>query len=128
MKFRVMSALIAASLVTVSAAQAVELDTEEKKLSYTIGIEMGQSLKQLGADLDLEALFEAIRTQYEGGELAMTMEEAAAVRQAYISARQAEQAAQQAAVAAAATAQEGKKGVNTSAISRDPAEARSLIS
>jgi FKBP-type peptidyl-prolyl cis-trans isomerase FkpA/FKBP-type peptidyl-prolyl cis-trans isomerase FklB len=91
----------AAALVLFSAtgAEATELATEQEKLSYMFGMDIGQSLTAQGEQLDLDVLFDAIRTVYEGGETAMTPAEADAVRQAYIMERQEAQAAQQAATA-----------------------------
>lgn len=77
---------------------AAELDTEEKKLGYIIGMDIGKSLRDQGTDVDLDSLIDAIKATYNGEELAMTAEEAALVRQEYVEKRQAEQ---QAAAAAA---------------------------
>lgn len=91
--------LAATVLMGSVAVSAVELETDEQKLGYIIGMDVGQSLRAQGAEVDLEALFEAITAVYEGNEPAMTLEEAAAIRQAYIAERQEAQAAKQAAVA-----------------------------
>lgn len=99
MKSWLFAGLTATALVFAGSATAVELDTEEQKLGYMIGMDIGQSLRAQDAQVDLDALFEAVRTLYEGGTPAMTAEEAAAVRQAYVAKRQEAQAAQQAAVA-----------------------------
>ena len=72
---------------------AAELDTEEKKLGYIIGMDIGKSLREQGTDVDLDSLIDAIKATYNGEELAMTTEEAALVRQEYVERRQAEQQA-----------------------------------
>ena len=77
---------------------AAELDTEEKKLGYIIGMDIGKSLREQGTDVDLDSLIDAIKATYNGEELAMTTEEAALVRQEYVQKRQAEQQAAAAAV------------------------------
>ena len=77
---------------------AIELDTEEKKLGYIIGMDIGKSLRDQGTTVDLDSLIEAIRATYNGQELAMTTEEAGQVRKEYIERRQAEQKAEAAAV------------------------------
>ena len=41
-------------------AWAAELETEEQKLGYIIGMDIGNSLRDQGADIDLDALIEAI--------------------------------------------------------------------
>ncbi len=89
-------------------AWATELNTEEQKLGYIIGMDIGKSLREQGTGVDLDTLVEAIRDTYNGEELAMTPEEAAAVRQAYVQKRQAEQQAQSTAVGQANLA-EGQK-------------------
>ncbi len=113
---------IAVSLVwCVGAAHAVELETEEQKLGYVFGMSMGQSLKQQGTEVDIEAVIDALRTVYSGGEPALTQEEAAAIQRAYVQQRQESMAAEQAAAAqtnlAAAEAflaeNAGKEGVVT---------------
>jgi FKBP-type peptidyl-prolyl cis-trans isomerase len=77
---------------------AAELDTDEKKLGYIIGMDIGKSLRDQGTDVDLDSLIDAIKATYNGKELAMTTEEAALVRQEYVQKRQAEQQAAAAAV------------------------------
>ena len=89
-------------------AWAAELETEEQKLGYIIGMDIGNSLKEQGADIDLDALIDAITTTFKGEEALLTTEEAAGIRQAYIQKRQAEQQAETAAAAGANLA-EGKK-------------------
>lgn len=69
------------------AASAAELETQEQQLGYIIGMDIGNSLKQQGTEIDLQALFDAIETIYNDGEPAMTAEEAAAIREAYIAER-----------------------------------------
>ncbi len=116
-------ALAASSFAFAGTLSATELETDEQRLAYMIGMDIGQSLRHQGADLDLDTLFEAIRTLYEGGEPAMSQEEAMAIRQAYVAQRQEAQAAQQAAVAATNKAEAeaflaenaGKEGVVSTA-------------
>ena len=90
--------LVLAVLIFTTNAWAIELDTEQKKLGYIIGMDIGKSLKDQGTEVDLDALISAIRSTYNGEELAMTTEEAGQVRKDYIEKRQAEQQAQAAAV------------------------------
>ena len=89
--------LVLAVLVFTTNTWAIELDTEQKKLGYIIGMDIGKSLKDQGTEVDLDSLVSAIRSTYNGEELAMTADEAAAVRQEYIQKRQAEQQAEAAA-------------------------------
>lgn len=85
--------------LSVSAAQAVELETEEQRLGYVFGMSMGQSLKQQDTPVDIEAVIEALRTVYTGGEPLLTQEEATAIQRAYVQQRQETMAAEQAQVA-----------------------------
>lgn len=87
---------------------ATELNTEEQKLGYIIGMDIGKSLRQQGTTVDLDALVDAISATYKGEELAMTEEEAASIREVYVQKRQAEAQAQTAAAGAGNLA-EGQK-------------------
>jgi FKBP-type peptidyl-prolyl cis-trans isomerase len=89
--------LVLAVLVFTTNTWAIELDTDQKKLGYIIGMDIGKSLKEQGTEVDLDSLVSAIRSTYNGEELEMTADEAAAVRQEYIQRRQAEQQAEAAA-------------------------------
>jgi len=100
--------LILAALIFTMNTWATELDTDEKKLGYIIGMDIGKSLKEQGTPVDLDSLITAIRATYNGEELAMTPEEAGQVRKEYIEKRQAEQRAE-AAAAGAANKSEGDK-------------------
>jgi len=80
--------LILATVTLSINAWATELETEEQKLGYIIGMDIGKSLKQQGTIVDLGALIDAITATYKGEELAMTDEEAAAIRQVYVEQRQ----------------------------------------
>ena len=100
-------AMLSVALLS-TAALAAELETEAQKLGYIIGMDIGASLKQQGADIDIDTLLEAVRATYNGDPLAMTPEEAASVRETFIAARRAE-AEQQRASMASINAEEGDK-------------------
>lgn len=106
-KFKFVLALAAAALMAGNAL-AAELETDAQKLGYIIGMDIGSSLKQQGAELDLDSLFEAVRATYNGEPLAMTPEEAATVREEFISKRRVEAEAERQSQAAA-NAAEGDK-------------------
>ncbi len=108
MKFINRCGLVLATVTFSINALATELNTDEQKLGYIIGMDIGKSLRQQGAEVDLDALVEAIRATFNGEELAMTAEEAGAVRQAFIQKRQAAQQAETAAAGASNLA-EGEK-------------------
>lgn len=100
--------VVAALGMSGSATAATALDTEAQKLGYIIGMDIGASLKQQGSDIDLDALFDAVRTTYEGGTPALTPEQAATIREAFIAQRRTEAEAEMNA-AAATNAAEGDK-------------------
>ncbi len=90
--------LILAAMIFSINTWATELNTDEQKLGYIIGMDIGKSLRQQGTTVDLDSLIDAISATYKGEELAMSDEDAAAIRQEYVEKRQ---AAQQAEVSAA---------------------------
>ncbi len=87
-RFRNFGLLLAAVMLT-GTALATELETDAQKLGYIIGMDVGASLKQQGTEIDLEAVYDAIKATYNGEELAMTPEEAAAIRESFIAKRRA---------------------------------------
>lgn len=91
------AALLASSLATSAFAQDDKLATDEAKVSYGLGMMVGERvLKQYG-ELDYDLLIEAMKAQAAGTETLMTMDEAQAALQA-----QQELAASEAAAAAGA--------------------------
>jgi FKBP-type peptidyl-prolyl cis-trans isomerase FkpA len=94
------SGLLLAVLLMNGTALATELETDAQKLGYIIGMDIGGSLKQQGADLDLDSLLDAI--------LAMTPEEAATIREQFIAKRRAEAETERQSLSAA-NAAEGDK-------------------
>lgn len=108
MKGMIKTGVLTTAILMTGNALAVELETEAQKLGYIIGMDIGSSLKQQGAELDLDALLEAVKATYNETELAMTPEEAATIREEFIAKRRAE--AEQAQQSQAATnATEGDK-------------------
>jgi FKBP-type peptidyl-prolyl cis-trans isomerase len=104
---RTISLVLTAVLMT-GPAVAAELETEAQKLGYIIGMDIGNSLKQQQADIDIDSLLEAVKATYMGEELALTPEEAASIRETFIAKRRAE-AEEQRSTLAAANAAEGDK-------------------
>ncbi len=106
-RFGTFGALMAAVALSGSAL-AAELETDAQKLGYIIGMDIGSSLKQQGTELDLDSQYEAIKATYNGAELAMTPEEAATIREAFIAKRRAAAETEREGMAAA-NAMEGDK-------------------
>ncbi len=71
-------------------ALVAAMETPEERLSYTIGMDIGQSLSEQGMDLDIDLLVEALRASYAGEETRLTQEEALAERDAFMQRRQQE--------------------------------------
>ena len=94
MKFLTRCGLILAVFLISINTWATELNTEEQKLGYIIGMDIGKSLRTQGTTVDLDTMVEAIRATYKGEELAMTEEEAAAIRDGYVKKMQAAQKAE----------------------------------
>ncbi|KAA9133292.1 FKBP-type peptidyl-prolyl cis-trans isomerase [Marinihelvus fidelis] len=123
MKGPMVRGLAAATLTLAMSANAAELENDAQKLGYMIGMDIGESLRQQGTHVDLNSLFEAIRTTYSGEEPAMTPEQAQAVREAFVQQRQAAMAAEKNALGAQNKAEAdaflaenaGKDGVVTTA-------------
>ncbi len=108
MKHFLYRGVLVAALFMTGTALAADLETDSQKLGYIIGMDIGASLKQQGAEIDLDSLFEAIRATYEGQPLAMTPEEAATIREQFIAKRRAAAEAERQA-AATKNAAEGDK-------------------
>ncbi len=88
-RFRTFGSLMASVMLT-GTALATELETDAQKMGYIIGMDIGSSLRQQGTELDLAAVYDAIKAVYNGEELAMTPEEAATIRQSFTAKRRAE--------------------------------------
>lgn len=109
-QIRVDMKIIAGSVVAVSLLAGgsyvnsvyaqVDLDNDEARKSYSLGLMIGDRITQRYGDLDYDALMAGIRAQHEGTESEMSLEDAQAALQDY------EQKAQQERIAAAATAGE----------------------
>ncbi len=87
--FKMMTVGLVAGGFAVSAV-ADDLETPEDRLSYTVGMDIGQSLSEQDMDLDLDLVIEALRASYLGEETRLTAEEALAERDAFMQRRQQE--------------------------------------
>jgi FKBP-type peptidyl-prolyl cis-trans isomerase FkpA/FKBP-type peptidyl-prolyl cis-trans isomerase FklB len=103
------TAAIAATLAGPAAVaqDQTELDTPEKRLSYTIGMDIGQSLAGQDMPLDIDILMQGLRASYSGEETLLTQEEALAEREQFIEQRQ-QQLAEQRAEEAEINREEGE--------------------
>lgn len=84
------TAALVLSGLTMSGAQAQELKSAEERISYTIGMDIGQSLSEQDMALNIDLLVAGLRAAYDGEETLLTPEEALAEREAFMQRRQAE--------------------------------------
>lgn len=59
------------------------LETEKKRVSYMIGLDMGQTLKQVKDEIDLPTLEKGVKAAMDGSKPLMTEEQAQQVRAAF---------------------------------------------
>ncbi len=88
----IVAGLLAGSFAVTAAAS--DLESHEARLSYTIGMDIGQSLAEQELDIDLDLLVEALKASYRGDETRMTQEEALAERDLFMQRRQQDMEAQ----------------------------------
>jgi len=91
----------------VSVAPALTLDNDKAKLSYAIGLDIGQSLETLSADLDRALLIAAINDRLDGNTSKLNPEDATKVKQTYFK-EQADKRAAEQKLAAEKNVAEGK--------------------
>lgn len=80
---RVMTVAALGSLLTAAPFVMAAPESDEEKLSYSLGVTLGQSLVQDVEDLDLEAFTQAIEDVYAGEELALSEEQMAQALQQF---------------------------------------------
>lgn len=81
-------AIISMALVA-GTAFAQDLETDEQKLGYIIGMDIGGALRTEGTEVDIESLLDALRTTYKGETPKLTAEQAQEIRDNYIAQRRA---------------------------------------
>ena len=99
--------LAAASVSTFAADSAPALATEQDKISYAIGTDIGGSLKRMEADVNLDKLTAGLRDALAGSKLQLSDEEITASMQAFQTKAREKMMAQR----AAATEKAAKAGV-----------------
>ena len=83
---RSLGILVAAALLA-GGAIAQDLETEQQKLGYIIGMDLENSRRTEGTDIDIDAMIDALRTTYEGGITKLTTEQAQVIRESFIAKR-----------------------------------------
>ncbi|MCB0369243.1 MAG: FKBP-type peptidyl-prolyl cis-trans isomerase [Bdellovibrionales bacterium] len=67
--------MVTAAFAVISCTKKVKLDTDQKKASYAIGMQLGKNLKDAQIDFDPEALLQAMKDVKEGKPQALSQEE-----------------------------------------------------
>lgn len=98
------SAVLAAA---VSTAVAADLTTDKQKVSYMVGMDVGNSLSQIKDEIDVDVLIQGLKDSMAGGATKLTPEQANEVKQAFMQ-RMQEKAMEERTAAAAANRSEGE--------------------
>jgi len=77
------SLVLLVSISLIGGAQALELNTPEKRFSYTLGYQYIQQFKKQGTKIDMEAFSAAANDVVQGNSIRMNKEEMAAAMQTY---------------------------------------------
>ena len=89
-----LAAAVAVGLAVSTNASALDkLTTEKEKVSYMIGMDMAQGLTTVKDEIDLNVLFDAVRSQLAGGKSLMTAEESQTVRTEFMNKMRSQQEA-----------------------------------
>lgn len=94
MSFFLLALLVSAPLQAEEKGK-VELKTDNQKLSYALGLDLGAYFKTLGEDIDLSILQHGIKDSYTGNKPLMSAEDAAAIQQKFAQKQQEERLKQQ---------------------------------
>jgi FKBP-type peptidyl-prolyl cis-trans isomerase len=83
MKPTLIAVALAGLLAGGQASAEVDLNDENQKLSYGLGLMIGERVTKRYGDLNFDVLLEALKAQHNGEDTAMTLEDAQAALQAY---------------------------------------------
>lgn len=108
MKKTLLAMAVASSLVVMPLAQAVELETENQKVSYSLGLVLGEKLKLDLEEMDLDAFQQGIKAIYDGSTPLMDSQQVGETMQAFQMKKMEEQR-QEMAKLAQANLDEGQK-------------------
>ncbi len=65
-------------------SQEQQFETAAEELSYALGMDVGNSIKRYGAELNLEIFIDAVRTTFQGGTPLVTPQRAREVKQEFL--------------------------------------------
>lgn len=106
MKKSMLALALSGALATTAAVQAQTLETEQQKLSYSLGLILGERIQADIEELDIKAFSQGVEAVFSGKEPALDQQQVAEVMQAFQSRKMEEQRAAFAALAD----ENGKKG------------------
>ena len=78
-----LTATLASAVALASTAQAVELETEQQKVSYSLGLIFASQVKPTMPELDLEAFTAAVKDSYDDAEPKLNDQQVQEVMQAF---------------------------------------------
>ena len=76
MKSQILAIALSALAINAASASEITLESEKDKLSYGLGMMIGERILKNYGEIDYDLLLEGMKNQAAGGELQMTMEEA----------------------------------------------------
>jgi FKBP-type peptidyl-prolyl cis-trans isomerase len=76
--------LITCFVFPASAQEAKKLKTPSEELSYALGMDVGNSLKRFGAEVEINSFMEAVQATLEGGDTLLTPEQARKVTKDFV--------------------------------------------
>ncbi len=88
-----MASLVFPAAAQEKAAEEQKLKTPAEELSYVLGMEIGNSLKRIGADIDLDIFMDALQTTLNEQETLLTPQRAREIKQAFMQKRREQQEA-----------------------------------
>lgn len=87
MKLRFKLGIMALGLAVASqqavAEETVKLNTEKDKISYSIGMDIGNSFKGRGMDVDIELVYKGLEHSFNGKETAVSLDESRKILMEY---------------------------------------------
>jgi len=83
MKKSMLALALSGALVTTAAVQAETLETEQQKLSYSLGLILGERIQADVEDLDIEAFSQGVEAVFSGEDPALDQQQVAEVMQAF---------------------------------------------
>jgi FKBP-type peptidyl-prolyl cis-trans isomerase len=78
-----LSLVLAAGTAAAEEKMPVELKTDNQKLSYALGLDLGDYFKNLGEEIDLDIMHQGVVDAYKGNKPQLSAEDAAEIQQKF---------------------------------------------